>query len=123
MYTYGFEKLEVWQLARKLVSEVYAMTKNFPSEEKFILTSQIRRAALSVSANLAEGTSRGTSKDQAHFTQMAYSSLMELLNHLIVSTDLGYLTEKTLDGIRPQIELLSNKLNAFHKFQKNRNTK
>ncbi|MFY0650405.1 MAG: four helix bundle protein [Cyclobacteriaceae bacterium] len=123
MYTYSFEKLEVWQLARQLVKDIYILTKDFPSEEKFSLTSQIRRSALSISANIAEGTSRGTSKDQAHFTQMAYSSLMELLNHLIVSTDLGYLTQNALDIIRPQIELLSNKLNAFHKFQKNRNTK
>lgn len=123
MYTYSFEKLEVWQLARQLVKSIYILTKDFPSEEKFSLTSQIRRSALSIGANIAEGTSRGTSKDQAHFTQMAYSSLMELLNHLIISVDLGYLSENTLDGIRPQIELLSNKLNAFHKFQKNRNTK
>ena len=117
MYIYGFEKLEVWQLSRKLVLTIYKLTKDFPSEEKFILTSQIRRSCLSVSANLAEGTSRGTAKDQAHFTQIAYSSLMELLNHLIVSADLGYLSEKTLNDIRPEIELLSNKLNTFHKSQ------
>lgn len=118
MYTYGFEKLEVWQLARQLVKSIYILTKDFPSEEKFSLTSQIRRSALSISANIAEGTSRGTSKDRAHFTQMAYSSLMELLNHLIIATDLEYLSGSQLKELRSDIEKLSNKTNALHKAQK-----
>lgn len=119
MYLYSFEKLEVWQLARKLVKIIYEVTKKFPSEEKFILTSQIRRACISISSNLAEGTSRKTPKDQAHFTQMAYSSLMELLNQLIISVDLEYLTEKELMEVRSHIELLSNKLNSFRNSQLN----
>ena len=96
------------------------MTESFPSEEKFILTSQIRRAALSISSNLAEGSSRKTPKDQSHFTTMAYSSLMELLNQLIIANDLCYLNDSELHHIRPEIELLSNKLNSFRNSQFNK---
>jgi len=68
MYTYSFEKLEVWKLARELVKEIYRLTEKFPSEEKFGLIGQLRRASVSVSSNLAEGSSRKSAKEQAHFT-------------------------------------------------------
>ena len=85
-HIYSFEKLRVWQNAKDLVVEVYKITRNFPDEGKFGLTSQVRRAALSVTANIAEGSGRTSSKDQAHFYQMAYSSLLELLNHFYISS-------------------------------------
>ena len=117
MYMYSFEKLEVWQLARKLVKEIYDITKEFPDNEKYGLTKQIRRAAISVSSNIAEGTSRKTGKEQARFTQIAYSSLIEILNQLILSVDLGLMKPSKLDTIRIEIEELSNKLNALYSFQ------
>ncbi|WP_196939953.1 four helix bundle protein [Sphingobacterium pedocola] len=67
MRIFYFEKLEVWQESRALVKELYLETKSFPVEEKFGLISQIRRAALSISANIAEGMSRGTEKDKARY--------------------------------------------------------
>ena len=73
---FGFEKLEVWQRAIALVSSVYNLTRSFPQEERFGLVSQMRRAAVSVSANIAEGNSRLSRVEQARFIEMAYGSLL-----------------------------------------------
>ena len=91
MKTYSFEKLESWKNARELAVWVYGITKNFPADEKFGIISQMRRAAISVASNIAEGTSRMTPKDQSHFSTIAYSSTIELLNDLIISLDLGFI--------------------------------
>ena len=109
-YQFSFEKLEVWQLARKLAADIYKRTASFPGEEKYSLTSQIRRSAVSVSANIAEGTTRSTAKDQAYFTTISFSSLMELFNHLIIASDLGYISEGELAEYRQKIQPLSVKL-------------
>ena len=116
-YQFSFEKLEVWQLARKLAVDIYKKTQSFPAEEKYSLVSQIRRAALSVAANISEGSTRNTAKDQAHFTTIAYGSLIELLNHLILSTDLGYLKENDLSQLREEIKNLSVKLSNLKSAQ------
>ena len=92
MKVYSFEKLECWQHARQLAVWTYVVTKEFPSEEKFGLVSQMRRAAISIASNIAEGTSSKTSKDQAHFSTIAYSSTIELLNDLVITLDLNFLT-------------------------------
>ncbi len=113
MYTYSFEKLEVWQLSRQLVVEIYKSTSDFPDSEKFGLTNQLRRAIISVASNLAEGTSRKSSKDKANFTQMAFSSLMEVLNQLIIATDLKYLSPDELTHYRTSVDELANKINAL----------
>ncbi len=79
MYVFSFEKLEVWKESILLVKTIYKLTDNFPSTEKFGLISQLRRASISISSNLAEGTSRNTNKDKAYFSNVAYSSTMEVL--------------------------------------------
>jgi len=84
MKNYSFEKLEAWQHARRLSVWIYQITKKYPEEEKFGIISQMRRAAIAIASNLAEGTSRITSKDQCHFSTIAYSSTIELLNDLII---------------------------------------
>ena len=117
MHIYYFEKLEVWQLSRRLIKKIYSITDKFPTEEKFGIISQIRRSAVSVAANLAEGSSRRTKKDQANFTTMSYSSLMELLNLLIISTDLDYLDSSNYNEVRLNIEEIGNKLNALRNSQ------
>lgn len=101
---YSFEKLECWQHARKLSVWIYQHTKNFPAEEKFGIVSQMRRAAVSVASNFAEGTSRKSKKDQANFSVIAYSSTIELLNDLIISSDLAFLTNKQYTEGRELIE-------------------
>ena len=93
-YLFTFEKLEVWQLARKLVLAIYNISKNFPVNEQYGLTSQINRAVISVASNLAEGSSRISQRDQAHFSQLAYSSLMEVICQLNIAKELGFIREK-----------------------------
>src|SRR2546421_4139176 len=113
---YPFEKLRVWQAARDLSKTVYLITGKFPPRELYGLISQCNRAAISVAANLAEGSSRRSRKDQAHFSEIAYGSLMELAC-LILSRDLGILPDASEQGLRSSIEQLSPQLNALHRSQ------
>lgn len=115
MYTYSFEKLEVWQLSRRLVRSIYQVTATFPKDEQFGLTNQLRRASVSISSNIAEGSGRITNKDKARFIEIAYSSLLEVVNQLILSNDLDFINNNALFVFREEISELSNKLNAFHK--------
>lgn len=104
MRIYSFEKLECWQHARQLAVWVYTTTKSFPTEEKFGIITQMRRAAISIASNIAEGTSRKTSKDQSHFSTVSYSSTIELLNDLIIANDLGFLASDMYSEGRERIE-------------------
>ena len=117
MYIFSFEKLEVWKEATKLSKDVYKVTSSFPSDEKFGLVSQIRRATNSIGANLAEGTSRITNKDEAHFTTIAFSTTMEVLNHLILSKELDFISDEQYLKLRERIYKISNMLNALRKSQ------
>jgi len=91
----SFEDLEVWQIGKKIGVGIYGLTKDFPKEESFGLTSQIRRAALSVPANIAEGFGRYHYLDKAKFYLNARGSLYELKSHLLIAQELGYLKEET----------------------------
>lgn len=115
MHLYSFEKLEVWKDSINLTVLIYKLTKAFPDEEKFGLTSQMRRSAVSISSNIAEGISRSTNKDKAHFINLAYSSTMELLNQSIITEKLNYISNENYENIRFLIEAISNKLNALRK--------
>ena len=115
---YSFEKLEVWQDARNLTRTIYKITRKFPDDEKYGISNQMRRAAISVSSNIVEGSYRTTSKDKSNFMTISYSSLMELLNQTIVSYDLLYLNEDEYNDIRKLIEKVSNKLNSLTKYFK-----
>lgn len=112
-FQYSFEKLEVWQKAKLLVIAIYKMSKKFPDEEKFGLCSQMKRAAISVCSNIAEGSARKSPKDQANFTTISFSSLMELLNQLIIAFELGYIEEPIYFQIRTEIEKISLQLNKL----------
>jgi len=112
--TFGFEKLRVWQDARKWVKSIYDITKSFPVSEKFGLISQLNRAAVSVPTNIAEGSGRKSAKDQARFTHLAYSSLLESLNILILAYDQEYLSESDLHLQREQINSMSTQLKGLH---------
>jgi four helix bundle protein len=116
-HVYPFEKLRVWESARQLVAEVYHLTKSFPRSEIYGLTSQTNRAAVSVAANLAEGSARTSRKDQAHFTQIAYGSLTELACLLILAADLQFLSSENESNVREEIESVSRQLNALRKAQ------
>ena len=96
-----------------MVVKIYAVTAKFPAEERYGLVQQIRRAAISVSSNLSEGSGRFSAKDQSHFYSISYSSLLELLNQLLLSKRLGWLTDTEYEDIRPAIETLSAIINAL----------
>lgn len=113
MRIYSFEKLEVWKLSKKLTIRVYNLTKSFPNDEKFGIVNQIRRASFSITNNLAEGTSRTTKKEKSRFIEIAYGSLLEVLNILIISEELEYVTENEFLELRELIEEIGNKLNAL----------
>lgn len=119
MKIYSFEKLNVWKDSLNLVTSIDNITQNFPSEEKFGLISQIRRASVSISSNLAEGTSRKTNKDKVHFTTISYSSTMEVLNQLIISKELNYISENDYILVRKKIEKITNMLNSLRNSQLN----
>jgi len=113
MHLYSFEKLEVWKESIQLAVKAYKITDLYPTEEKFGLTSQMRRCSVSVSSNIAEGTARLTNKDKAHFMTMAYSSSIELLNQAIISKKLELISEENYKNIRIEIESITNKINAL----------
>ena len=103
MYVFSFEKLEVWKESIFLVKTIYQLTDNFPRTEKFGLISQLRRASISISSNLAAGISRNTNKDKAYFSNVAYSSTMEVLNQLLISKELNFIIEEDYLDSRKQI--------------------
>jgi four helix bundle protein len=111
MYTFSFERLEVWKKSRLLTKKIYINSQKFPDDEKFGLTGQLRRAIISVCSNIAEGSSRKSKKEQIHFYGIAFSSLMESLNQLIISNDLEYLSNDLLEEFRTDIHVISLMLN------------
>lgn len=116
-HKYPFEKLEVWRIAREFVKLIYESSAGFPKEEMFGINAQIRRSAVSVASNLAEGESRLGKKDQLRFLEIAYSSLMEAINQAILANDLGMLSSERLSEVRELSGKLSNKINALYKYR------
>lgn len=116
-HTFPFEKLRVWQVSRVWLRSIYELTKKFPESEKYGMISQLNRAAVSIPSNLAEGSSRISKKDQAHFTHIAYSSLMECMNLLILACDQNLLSVDDLENQRSAIAGLSAQLNALRQSQ------
>lgn len=95
----SFTDLTTWQQGHRLVLDIYRTTKEFPRDEQFGLTSQIRRAAVSVTSNIAEGFSRPSFADKAHFYAMAQGSLTELQNQLLIAKDISYIEQKSFDKL------------------------
>jgi len=115
MKQYSFEKLEVWKLTKAFTVKLYNVTKEFPDTEKFGLVSQLRRAAISISSNLAEGSSRKWAKDQGRFYVMAFSSSVEVMNQLIISNELKFIDNDKYKELRTELELITAMLNSLHK--------
>jgi four helix bundle protein len=110
---YAFEKMKAWQEARNLVVLVYKLLDDFPNFEKYALCDQIRRSIVSVPSNLAEGSGRVSPKEQLHFYEISYGSLMESYNQLILAADLKYISNDELEGIFPQIDTVARMLNGL----------
>ena len=110
---YSFEKLTVWQEAKKLVVEVYNLLDSFPKFEKYALCDQIRRAIVSVPSNIAEGSGRKSLKEQIHFLEIAYGSLMETYNQLLIAIDLAYISKESVEDIKPSIDGVAKMINGL----------
>jgi four helix bundle protein len=111
----NYRKLIVWQLGMELVKEVYLLTRTLPSEEKFGLCDQIRRAAVSIPSNIAEGHARDSQKEFHHFLQIASGSLAELETHLLICKELGYSSEERIAPLLKKTNMLRRKLSALRK--------
>ena len=109
----SFEQLTVWQESQLFAVEIYKITKQFPKEEIYAITSQLRRAASSISANIAEGFGRSSINDKTHFYTMAYGSLLEVKNFLYLAEKLGYLQKPELDKLIIQSVGCQKLINAF----------
>lgn len=118
MNQFSFERLAVWQDSRALAKVLYILTREFPSDEKFGLVSQIRRSTISVSSNIVEGSYRSSNKNKANFMNIAFGSLMELLSQVIISKDLEYINEEQYIELRLSIEKTSNKLASLSNYFK-----
>jgi len=90
---FNFEKLDVWHKAIEFADTVYSVTKDFPNDERFGLTNQMRPAAVSISSNIAEGTSRSSRGDYARFVEIATGSLFEVVSQSVISKRQGFLSE------------------------------
>ncbi len=110
---YSFESLKAWQESRKLVVSVYHLLDKFPEFERYALCDQLRRAIVSVPSNLAEGSGRMSLREQIHFIEISYGSLMETYNQLIIATDLNYIDEQSLEILKPSIDTVARLLNGL----------
>jgi four helix bundle protein len=108
-----FEELEVWQAAHRIVLDIYKVTSTLPSDEKYGLTAQMRRAAVSVPANIAEGFKRRGRNDKVHFYNIAQSSLEEVRYYLILCRDLGFKIEH--DSLPERTEQVGRMLHGLMK--------
>lgn len=112
---YNFENLDIYRLSMVLLKDIYLLTNKFPKHELFALTSQLRRAMISVILNIAEGSGRGSKKDFARFINQSIGSLFEVKATLLVAIELDYIKKDNLDNILPRVDQLFFKLSAFKK--------
>ena len=117
MEVFQFESLTAWVKAKELTLSVYQLVAKFPQHEQFALSSQIRRAAISIPSNIAEGSGRISMKEKAHFIEIAFGSLTETYCQLLLAVDLGYITPDELEAIRSQFSdtsrLMSGLRNSY----------
>lgn len=113
MNRYSYKNLNVYQDAKMFVVAVYKLLDSFPDTEKFALCNQIRRAAISVTSNIAEGVSRTSNKEKIHFLEIAYASMMEVDSQLDVSIELGYITIEQYELINKQINNIGRQLSVL----------
>ena len=108
-----FKELEIWKKSRIFCVKIYSATSAFPSEEKFGLTNQLRRATVSIPSNIAEGSSRQSNKDFARFLEIAIGSAYEIETQLLIAFDLGYINQIKLDELCFNIDRIIKMTSKF----------
>lgn len=116
--SFKFEDLKIWHESVKFAGEIYRLTKKFPKDEQFIIVSQINRAAVSISLNIAEGEGRNSDPDLARFIQIAIGSLNEVVTLLYISVDQKYISQNEFDLFYKRCEQISKMLHAFRNYLK-----
>ncbi len=115
MRGHNFRELNVWKQSVAFVTEIYVITKLFPQEEQYGLTSQIRRASVSIPSNIAEGSGR-SDKDFARFIDMSLSSTYEVETQLIIAKNLGYISEEDFQFLIENLRSIENQLHGLSKY-------
>lgn len=117
MEVFGYRKLIAYQKAKEVVKRTYKLLKKFPSEERYAMCDQLRRASISITSNIAEGVNRFSIKDKSHFIEIAYGSLMEVSSQFEIAEELGYISSEDRQNMDLLIEedarLLSGLLNSY----------
>ena len=116
----NYRELEVWKRGRVLAREVYRETRSFPRTEMFGIVQQMRRAAVSIISNIAEGHGRGSVRERLHFLMMSRGSLFELQAQIIIAADLDYVTEHDRDGLLEHVIAVSKPLHGLIRHYQNR---
>lgn len=111
----SIQKLDVYCLSKELVKDVYRLLKQFPEDERYALSAQLRRAAISVPSNIAEGMGRWSPKEQMHFVEIAFGSLTEVLSQMDIAKDLGYISYDDFRLILDHYSKLSKMLSGLRK--------
>ncbi len=109
----SYQDLKVWKKSIRLVTEIYKITQSFPKVEVYSLTNQIRRSAISIPANIAEGWGRNMTKEYIHFLKISRGSLLETETHLIISKNLKYISSQTMESMLLKIKEINKMLNAL----------
>lgn len=117
---FRFEKLEVWRKAIEFTDGIYIVTKAFPDHERFGLSSQMRRASVSISSNIAEGSGRSSDKEFAHFVEIAYGSLMEVVSQLHLANRQSFLPDREQHDLYEKAEELARMLSGLRASLKSR---
>ena len=112
---FNFEKLDVWHKAIDFADAVYSVTRTYPGDERFGLTNQMRRAAVSISSNIAEGTSRASKNDFARFLEIATGSVFEIVSQSVISRNQGFLSEENYQRLYTVAEEQSRMLSGLKK--------
>lgn len=118
---HNVEQLKVWQLAMEIASEVYVLSKDFPAEERFGLTSQLRRAVVSIASNIAEGAGRYSDKEFAQFLSIASGSSFEVRTQLLIAVNLNYIAKEKIDGTLTRLSELERMIFGFRRTLKDTN--
>ena len=113
---FSYESLEIWQLAINYAKTIYKTTNKFPKTEQYGLASQLQRAAVSISANIAEGSGASTTNDKLHYLDIAVKSALETTSEIQISFELSYLNEPTRNHLYEEAEKIIRKIRSYKKF-------
>ena len=119
-FDFSYRKLNVYNLSKNLVTDVYDIVSSFPNTEKYALGDQLRRAVVSVPSNIVEGTTRQSAKEQSHFLEIAFGSLMETMCQIEIASSLGYISQAKMSEIEDKVISIYKMLSSMQSVLKNR---